>query len=135
MHSWRVWVLAHAELGTAVFHCLFSLVPPGCYFPLDILSTISYVVCKHIVKMHLSTKGLHLTDETRRRTRCQKNRKSSRGPPRGKRSPFESAMLSLLAWSAPSNSCRRKRATVFRLRRLPNSSLSLPARTALKLRT
>src|SRR2546430_10697204 len=91
MHSWRVWVLAHAELGTAVFHCLFSLVPPGCYFPLDILSTISYVVCKHIVKMHLSTKGLHLTDETRRRTRCQKNRKSSRGPPRGKRSPFESA--------------------------------------------
>src|SRR2546425_5322971 len=25
MHSWRVWVLAHAELGTAVFHWLRSL--------------------------------------------------------------------------------------------------------------
>ncbi len=26
MHSWRVWVLARGELGTALFHCLFSLV-------------------------------------------------------------------------------------------------------------
>src|SRR6266480_7667352 len=135
MHSWRVWVLAHAELDTAVFHCLFSFVSPGCYFPLDIPSTTSYFVCKHIVKMHLSPKGLHLTDETRRRTRCPKNRKSSRSHHRGKLSPFASAMLSLLAWSVPSNSCPRKRATVFRLRRLPSSSLSLPARTALKLRT
>src|SRR5690348_4873989 len=25
MYSWRVWVLAHAELGSAVFHCLRSL--------------------------------------------------------------------------------------------------------------
>ena len=32
MHSWRVWVLAHAELGVAVFHCLFSLVPPVVIF-------------------------------------------------------------------------------------------------------
>ncbi len=34
MHSWRVWVLARAELGTAVFHCLFSLVPPVVIFHL-----------------------------------------------------------------------------------------------------
>jgi hypothetical protein len=27
MNSWRVWVLAHADLGAAVFHCLFSSVP------------------------------------------------------------------------------------------------------------
>jgi hypothetical protein len=32
MHSWRVWVLAHAELGNAVFHCLFSLIPPVVIF-------------------------------------------------------------------------------------------------------
>src|SRR6266436_8049869 len=108
---------------------------PGCYFPLDILSTTSYDVCKQFVKMHLFPKGLHPTDRTRRRTRCLKNRKSSRSPPRGKLSPCESVMLSLLAWSVPSNSCPRKKATVFRLRRLPSSSLSLPGRTALKLRT
>src|SRR6266436_572324 len=65
---------------------------PGCYFPLDIPSTTSYFVCKHLVKMHLYPKGLHLTDETRRSTRCPKNRKSPRSPPRGKLSPFESAM-------------------------------------------
>src|SRR5204863_9319944 len=131
-----------ASLGSCarrVGYCGISLPlflgSPGCYFPLDILSTTSYDVCKHIVKMHLSTKGLHLTDETRRSTRCPKNRKSSRSPHRGKRCPFESAMLSLLAWSVPSNSCPRKRATVFRLQRSPSSSLSLPARTALKLRT
>src|SRR5882762_10690806 len=134
MHSLRVWVLAHAELGTAVFHCFFILGSPGCYFPLDILSTTSYIVCKRLVKMHPSLKGLHPTDGTRRRTRCPKNRKSSRSPPRGKLSPFESAMHSLLAWSVPSNSCPRKKATVFRLRRLPSSSLSLPARTASKSR-
>src|SRR5437879_6161834 len=108
---------------------------PGCYFPLDIPSTISYYVCKRFVKMHLSLKGLHLTDETRRSTRCLKNRKSLRSPPRDKLCPFASVTLSLPAWSGPSNSCPRKRATVFRLRRLPSSSLSLPARTALKLRT
>jgi hypothetical protein len=51
MHSSRVWVLARAELGAAVFHCLFSLVPPGCYFPLDFLPTKSYNDCKHYVKM------------------------------------------------------------------------------------
>jgi hypothetical protein len=34
MHSLRVWVLARAELGAAVFHCLFSLVPPGVIFHL-----------------------------------------------------------------------------------------------------
>src|SRR5271167_1857574 len=34
MHSWRVWVLAHAELETAVFHCPFSLVPPVVLFNL-----------------------------------------------------------------------------------------------------
>jgi hypothetical protein len=34
MHSWRVWVLAHAELGVAVFHCLFSLVPSVAIFHL-----------------------------------------------------------------------------------------------------
>jgi hypothetical protein len=34
MHSWRVWVLAHAELGIAVFHCLFSLFPPVAIFHL-----------------------------------------------------------------------------------------------------
>jgi hypothetical protein len=34
MHSWRVWVLARAELDTAVFHCLFSLVPPVAIFHL-----------------------------------------------------------------------------------------------------
>src|SRR5437660_6443839 len=34
MHSWRVWVLAHVELGAAVFHCLFSLVPPVVIFHL-----------------------------------------------------------------------------------------------------
>src|SRR5437879_5590839 len=129
MHSLRVWVLAHAELGAAVFHCLFSLVPPGCYFPLDILSTTSYFVCKRIVKMHLSSKGLHLTDETRRRTRCLKTHKSLKSHPRGKLSPFESAMLSLLAWNVPSSSCPRKRARVFRLRRLPSSSLNLLAKT------
>jgi hypothetical protein len=32
MHSWRVWVLAHAELGVALFHCVFSLVPPVAIF-------------------------------------------------------------------------------------------------------
>src|SRR6267154_6690567 len=135
MHSWRVWVLAHAELGVAVFHCLFILGSPGCYFPLDIPYTTSYIVCKRFVKMHFFPKALHPTDRTRRRTRCPKNRKSSRGPPRGKLSRFESAMLSLLAWSVPSNSCLRKRATVFPLRRLPSSSLSLPAKTVLKSRT
>ena len=34
MYSWRVWVLAHAELGAAVFHYLFSLVPPVVVFHL-----------------------------------------------------------------------------------------------------
>src|SRR5260370_20703019 len=34
MHSLRVWVLAHAELDTAVFHCPFSLVPLVGIFPL-----------------------------------------------------------------------------------------------------
>src|SRR6266481_10060545 len=119
-----------------VLRCFIASFPgsPGCYFPLDIPSTTTYVACKHIVKMHLSLKGLHLTDETRRSIRCPKNHKSPRSPPGGKRCPFESAMLSLLAWSVPSNSCPRKRATVFRLRRLPSSSLSLLAKTALKLR-
>src|SRR5260370_41963116 len=135
MHSWRVWVLAHAELDTAVFHCLFSFVSPGCYFSLDILSTIPYYVCKHRVKMHLSLRGLHPTGKTRRRTRCQKSRKSPKSPPKGKLCPSESVTLSMRAWSVPSNSCPRKRATVFRLRRSPSSSLSLLARTALKLRT
>ena len=51
MHSWRVWVLAYAELGTAVFHCLFFLGPPGRDFQLDSPSTKSYHVCKHYVKM------------------------------------------------------------------------------------
>jgi hypothetical protein len=34
MNSLRVWVLAHAELGVAMFHCLFSLVPPVVIFHL-----------------------------------------------------------------------------------------------------
>src|SRR5580658_2787783 len=63
MHSWRVWVLAHAELGAAVFHCFFSLFLPDGYFSLDFLSTISYFVCKHFVKMHLSLARLHPTTE------------------------------------------------------------------------
>src|SRR5258708_18788877 len=32
MHSWRVCVLARAELDTAVFHCLFPLVSPVVIF-------------------------------------------------------------------------------------------------------
>ena len=36
MHSWRVWVLARGELGTAVFHCLFFLSLPGIVFSLTI---------------------------------------------------------------------------------------------------
>src|SRR5436853_4127641 len=121
MHSWRVWVLAHAELGVAVFHCLFSLVPPVVIFHLTSRPQYSRLFANVLSRCIFLRKGCILRTKRRRRTRCPKNSKSPRSPPRGKLSPCESAMLSLLAWSVPSNSCPRKRATVFRLRRLPSS--------------
>jgi hypothetical protein len=62
MHSWRVWVLAHAELGTAVFH--YSL--PKCSstsLRLDYAIAPVYNVCKYIRGMQLLFEWLHLTHE------------------------------------------------------------------------
>src|ERR1700722_16449111 len=101
MYSGRVWVLAQVELDTAVFHCHFSLVPPVVIFHLTSCPQHSILFANIVSRCIFLWKGCILRMKPRRRTRCPKNRKSQRSPPRDKLSPFESATLSMPAWSVP----------------------------------
>jgi hypothetical protein len=60
MHSWRVWVLARGELGTAVFHCFL---PESCWalLPLDEFLALRHNICKYACEMQLFFEWLHLT--------------------------------------------------------------------------
>lgn len=60
MHSWRVWVLARGELGTAVFHCSLPK-SPSTSLRLDYVIAPAYNVCKYVHEMQLLFEWLHLT--------------------------------------------------------------------------
>jgi len=108
MHSWRVWVLAHAELVLRSF--IASFLGPRVVIFIDILSTISYFVCKRQVKMLLSRK-VHPTDEPEGVPDAEKPQKPEK-PTQGNSSlRISDALFARL--ERASNSCPRKKRQCF----------------------